>query len=48
MEDGFQDPSWLLQVPGHTFWIDQRLGHVSGLYQQDPGREVQCFCDSIP
>ncbi len=33
MKDGFQDLLWPFQVPGHAFWIDQRTGHVSGLYQ---------------
>ena len=40
MEDGLQDPLWPFRVPGYTFWIDQRPGHVSGLYQQDPGQEA--------
>ena len=41
MEDGFQNPLWSLQISGHTFWIDQCIGHVPGLHQQDPGREAR-------
>ena len=32
LEDGLQDPLWLLRVPGHVFWIDQCTGYVPGLY----------------
>ena len=48
MEDGLQDLLWPFRVPGHTFWINHYTSYVSGLYQQDPGREAQRFCNSVP
>ena len=47
MVDGLQDPLWLFWIPGYAFWIDQRTGHVSGLYQPDPSSEAWRFRDSI-
>ena len=28
--------------------VDQYIGHIPGLYQQDPGKEAQRFHNSVP
>lgn len=41
MKDGLHDPLWLLGVLGDTFWINQCIVYLSGLYKQDSGGEAQ-------